>query len=42
MKDHEFRESVSELRDIAIMYSNTGQLRARLSEFLSQFRDKCK
>lgn len=31
MKDHEIRELVNQLRDIAIKYHGTGQLRERIA-----------
>lgn len=40
MKDHEFRDEVHTLRDIAIDFAGTGQLRSRLSMFLKSFKDK--
>ena len=40
MKDHEFRDEVHTLRDIAIDFAGTGQLRSRLSMFLQSFKDK--
>lgn len=40
MKDHVFRDQVHTLRDIAIDFAGTGQLRARLAEFLKQFKEK--
>lgn len=39
MKDHVFRDHVHTLRDIAIDFAGTGQLRARLAEFLRQFKE---
>lgn len=40
MKDHEFREQVNLLRDLAINYSQTGHLRERMAVFLKEFKDK--
>lgn len=40
MKDHVFRDEVHTLRDIAIEFAGTGQLRSRLSMFLKEFKDK--
>lgn len=40
MKDHEFREQVNLLRDLAINYAQTGQLRERMAVFLKEFKDK--
>lgn len=40
MKDHEFRDHVNTLRDIAITYGGTGQLRSRLSMFLQDFKER--
>lgn len=40
MKDHVFREQVNLLRDLAINYAQTGQLRERMAVFLKEFKDK--
>lgn len=40
MKDHEFAQSVNELREICKAYGSTEQLRARLAIFLQDFREK--
>lgn len=40
MKDHEFAQSVNELREICKSYGSTEQLRARLAVFLQDFREK--
>lgn len=40
MKDHEFREQVNSLRDMITTFAGTGQLRARLADFLKQFKEK--
>ena len=40
MKDHEFREQVSELKALVDTYKDTEQLRERLRIFLSDFRAK--
>lgn len=40
MKDHVFREQVNDLKWLVDVYGDTQQLRSRLSEFLTQFKDK--
>lgn len=40
MKDHVFREQVNDLKWLVEVYGDTQQLRSRLSEFLTQFKDK--
>lgn len=40
MKDHEFREEVNTLRDIANQFEGTHQLRAQLAMFLKEFKEK--
>lgn len=40
MKDGEFRDQVNELRDLCNEYYKTDQLRARLSAFLKEFKEK--
>ena len=42
MKDHEFRESVNELKRLVDVHGRTMHLRDVLSRFLMQFREKCK
>lgn len=39
MKDHVFRDHVHTLRDIAIDFAGTGQLRSRIADFLRQFKE---
>lgn len=40
MKDHEFRDHVNTLLDIAITYACSGQLRSRLGMFLRDFKER--
>jgi len=40
VKDHEFRESVNELKKLVDVYASTCQLRAHLAVFLLGFKNK--
>lgn len=40
MKDHEFREEVNHLTNLAYDYAETMQLRERMRMFLQSFKDK--
>ena len=40
LKDHEFREAVNELRDLAVQYGQTQQLRERMAYWLRSFTSR--
>lgn len=42
MKDHEIREAINELRDVAIKYRDAEQLRIRISGIVHSIFEKCK
>lgn len=42
MKDHEIREAINELRDVAIKYRDAEQLRSRIAAFVHSIVSKCR
>jgi hypothetical protein len=40
IKDHEIREAINQLRDVAIEYHNTQQLRERLAQIVRPLVEK--
>jgi len=42
MKDHEIREAINELRDVAIKYRDAEQLRIRIAGVVHSIVEKCK
>jgi len=41
VKDHDIREAVNQLRDVAIQYHHTGQLRSRIQEVVLPLMARC-